>query len=250
MDLSNIFNSGKLKAIIGPADAAANNGLIAAKITTLRVDGKDISALDAPLADKINALNSLIAAGAQTAPTADLIAENGAVAAKAEELAGKLAASEATARAQAQEISKLKSELAVSQASVQALTASGATNAHLLKSSNDEVARLSAAANVHKTALASRCLAAGCLELTDADGHLLKKEATAAERQEAAMRLSHEDLFKAYTGAVNAAMAKTGVSFAELPAAKPQAGNEKKLTWTERCVAGARKYAAQAPAAA
>ena len=49
-----------------------------------------------------------------------------------------------------------------------------------------------------------------------------------ATKMAAAMKLSHDDLFKAYNGAVNSAVAKTGVSFADIPSGKPAGVNEAK----------------------
>jgi hypothetical protein len=71
-----------------------------------------------------------------------------------------------------------------------------------------------------KMELAQRCLAANCIEVP--------KDATDEAKMEAAMKLSHQDLFKAYNGAVNAAVARTGVTFAEIPSALPSTPAQKK----------------------
>lgn len=82
--------------------------------------------------------------------------------------------------------------------------------------------------NASKTALAAKCLAANCLDLNGDDGKPLPNDATQESKMAAAMKLSYGDLFKAFNGAVNAAVAKVGVTFADIPSGKPSNVNDKK----------------------
>jgi len=212
MGLKNfIANIGKANAEINSGHEAADAALIAAKITTLKVDGKDIPAAEAPLAVKIAAVSALISSGDKSQDVSELIASNGQIAAQVEELQGKLTVANATISASTQKISVLESELATNKASVQTLTADLTTHKNLLKASNDEASRVTGIANSQKLTLAKRCIAAGCIDFA--------KDATEADKVAAAEKMSYDDLDKAYAGAVNAAVAKTGVSFATIPSA-------------------------------
>lgn len=203
------------------SDTAIDALLVSAKVTTINVDGKDVPAADAPLPAKISAIGKLISSGNPTEDTAELIRANGEQAALVTELEGKLTVAQSTISAQTQKIAELEGKYNTAQASVTKLTAEAGTSANLLKAATDEVTRTTGMLNAQKTALANRCIAASCLSLTGEDGKPLAESATADEKLSAALKLSHDDLWKSYSGAVNAAVAKTGVTFSDIPAPKP-----------------------------
>ena len=229
-----IWNVGKLHAESEAGHAAADAGLIASKISTIKVDGKDIPSADAPLSNKIEAINAQLGTGEKTQDMSELIASNGVLAAKVEELEGKLTQSNSSNSALIQKNTELEGKLTISQSSVQTLNASTATNTNLLQASNKEVVRLTELAKDQKTNLAKRCLAAGCIDVKGEDGKSLAKDAADTDKLDAAMKLSFEDLDKAYAGAVNAAVAKTGVSFSIIPNAVPSGAADKKTEATGR----------------
>ena len=223
----------KSRAELVASDAAIDPILASSKITVLQVDGKDVPATDAPLPVRITALGKLISTGDKTADTAALIEANGQLAAQTEANESKLTVANSTISAQTQKIASLETQLATQTASVQTLTATLASTENLLKASNGEVARTMKALADQKQALALRCLAANCLDLTGEDGKPLAKEASQEIRLAAAMNLSQEDLFKFYNGAVNAAVSKTGVSFETIPNMVPSGIGQKPIATDE-----------------
>ena len=210
------LNFKRMNAELAGSDAAVDPLLVSAKITVLKVDGRDVPAADAPLPIKIAAIGALIATGDRTQDSAELIAANGQMATQVETLQAQLATAQATTGAQVQKITALEGQLATAQAAVQQQTAQAGTNTNLLDASNREVARLTKELNAMKSTLAQRCIAANCLDFAS-----LGANATAEQKMGHAMTLPHEDLFKAYSGAVNAALARTGVSLEVIPAARP-----------------------------
>lgn len=244
------FNIGKANAEIDSAHAAADAALTAAKISTLKVDGKDVSAVDAPLAVKIAAVAALASSGEKTQDVSELIASNGQIAAQVEELTGKLTVATATIASQTQKISSLESELATSKSSVTTLTAENAGNKNLLSAANAENVRVTGLLNASSLTISQFCLKADCLSLTDGDGKPLAKDATEEQKLSAADKIPVTERLTALFGAVNAAVAKTGVSFAAIPAAVPggtQAGAPKFKNATELCAAAAKAKAEGKP---
>lgn len=223
-----IWNVGKLHAESEAAHAKADTALTAAKITTIRVEGKDVPFMDAPLSDKITALAGLLATGSPTDDNAQLISTNSQIATQLEDTEARLAVAQATISGQVQQIAKLQGELTVANAGVNKLTASNATNENLTEASNREVVRLGAQLAAQQTELVNHCMEANCLDLRGDDGKPLTAEATDAQRRTAANKMAYGDLFKAYKGAVNSAMAKTGLTFANVPNAMPSKGHEAK----------------------
>lgn len=181
----------------------------------------------APLADQINALASLApVTGAQDISLVLANAEESAkIATAAQEKVETMQISLATLTRE-----KLSAEekLKTSEQTIASLTRDNADLTNRLDSAVKQVGKALSEQNVYKTALASKCLAANCLDLNGEDGKPLDKDADQATKMAAAMKLSHEDLFKAYNGAVNSAVAKTGVSFADIPSGKPAGVNEAK----------------------
>lgn len=192
--------------------------LATAKISTLKVDGKDVPASEAPLPVKIAALAALVGSGEKSQEVSELIATNGQIAARVESLEGELATATGTVSAQTQKITALESELFTANANVERLTASGAQDGGLLKASNGEVHRITKELAMVNTELSKQCLEYGCLDLTTEDGKLLAKDASEADRLAAANRIPIADKLKASKGAVNVAMHKLGLSVGDLPA--------------------------------
>jgi hypothetical protein len=215
------WNIVKANAEIDSAHTEANKSLATAKISTLKVDGKDVAAADAPLAVKIAAIASVSASGEKTQDVSELIASNGQIAAQVEDLNGKLTVANATVSAQSQKIVALESEVATQAASVQTLTAEATTTRNLLEASNKEAARATAQFNAVNAEISGYALKANCLELVGADGKAFAADASEAAKVEAANKISVGDKMKAIFGAVNAAVQKTGVSFAATPAPAP-----------------------------
>jgi|ERR1035437_933260 hypothetical protein len=211
---------------LSASDEAIAPLLEAAKISTVAVDGKDVPAADAPLPARISALGALLASGDKTVPDSQLVKANGDLAAQVSTLEGKLTVSESTASAQVQKLNELTGSLATAQNAVTKLTADYTAQDLLLKASVAENTRVTGVLNTQKSALAARCIAAGCIDFA--------KDATEADKVAAAEKLSFDDLFKSYNGAVNAAIKKTGVSFADVPAAPPANADKKELTGRAR----------------
>ena len=228
----NPLNFPKIKSEYFAAEAAIDPILVSAKITSLKFDGKDVPAAEAALSVKIGAIGALLATGDKTQDTSELIAANGQLAAQVDTLEAGHVNDTATISAQVQKITGLEGQLSTANASTQKLTADLGTANNLLTASNAEVSRLTGAMASQKKTLAERCVAANCLDFP--------KDATAEHKLAFAMNLSHEDLFKAYNGAVNLAISKTGVSFDAIPAQQPSgAGTEKPvLKGRERFKAG------------
>lgn len=225
------------------ADSAITPLLVAAKISTVTVNGKEVAVAEAPLSAKIEALGKLTASGDKTEDSAELIRANGELAAQNEKAAADLLNANATIAASTQKINELSGKLTTAEAAVNKLTSDLSAKDLLLEAATNENKRVTGMVNAQKTALAQRCLAANCLDIS-----ALAKDATAAQKLEAAEKLSFDDLFKAYNGAVNAAMAKTGLSFEAVPAAGVTGQQaEKPLSYTEQAKAAVAAKAAGKP---
>lgn len=221
------LNFKALNAELHASDASVDPLLVSAKITTIKVDGKDVPAHEAPLPNKIAALGALLATGDKTVDDANLIAANGQLAGQVEKLTNDLTSVQATLAATNQKLTTAEGALAVAQASVTALTAEKANLTNLLEAGNKENARLTGELAETKTALARECLAVGCLSLAGADNKPLAADAPEAEKLSAAVKLPFTGLLTSFKGAVNAALAKTGVAFGTLPGQKPAGSSEK-----------------------
>lgn len=229
-----IFNIGKANAEINSGHEAADTALASAKITSLKVDGKDVAATDAPLAVKIAAVASLAASGEKTQDVSELIASNGQIASQLDKATNDLVAEKAISAGHAQKISSLESELATSKSSVSTLTADLTGAKNLLTASNDLNAKLTTAANAVNTEISKQCIAVNCLTLTDGDGKPLAKEATEDQKIEAANKIPVAEKITALMGAVNSAAASVGVNLKSVPAVSGATStgtdNGKKLT--------------------
>ena len=218
---------------LSAADEAIAPFLEAKGITTAVVDNKEVPVADAPLPARITALGNLVVSGGTSVPDAQLIKANSDQAAQIIELEGKLTVANSTVAGQVQKINELSTSLVGAQSSVTKLTGDYTAQGLLLEASNKEAARQTGIANAQKSALAARCIAAGCIDFA--------KDATESDKVAAAEKLSFDDLFKSYNGAVNAAIKKTGVSFADVPAAPPVNSEKKELTGRARFTASVAK---------
>ncbi len=236
----NQFNLKRNHAELCAADTAIAPLLVAAKITTISVDGKDVAASDAPLSAQIAALGRVMATGDKTEDSAALISANGELAAQVEAADGKRIAAEATVASHAQKIIELSGQLTVANDSITTLTAKNLETSNLLASTTAAGERLTKQLAEQKTELAKDCLAVGCLVLTGADGKPLAVDASEETRLTAALALPHADLSKSYKGALHAAASKVGVDLfhkpaeAAKPAAKSTDYNDTSLSVSER----------------
>jgi hypothetical protein len=217
------MNVARLNSEASASAAAIDPILTAAKITSLKVDGKDVTAADAPLSAKITAIGALLATGDKTQDTSELIAANGQLADQFEASEARLVTANATISAQTQQISSLQTNLTTANATVDRLTADAGTNKNLLEASNKEVSRLLAIVSAQTSTIAQSCVAANCLDFSS-----LGKDASVEAKTAFASKMGFDDLMKSFKGAVNAAIAKTGVTFADIPSGKPAGVTEKK----------------------
>ena len=206
-----------MNAELFAADAAADPILASAKIVTIKFDGKDVAASDAPLPARITAIGALLASGDRSHDEAELIAGNGVLAAQVEDLEGKLTVATATAGAQVQKISKLETDLATARASVDSLTSSSAATANLLEASNKEVTRLMTQLNSQQKAVATECVALSCLTLVGDDGRPIAKDSTQAQKVDSAMKQQFTALLSSLVGSLNSAAARIGIVLKEIP---------------------------------
>lgn len=225
-----IWNIGKANAEISAADAAINPLLESAKITTIKVDGKDLPASDAPLADKISALAAVSKPGVANQDISELVTSNDLISKQLEDATGKLAVSNSSVAKLQQDNAALTSQLQTSQSSVSNLTAANAELQNRHDASIRQVGELTKQVNGINAEVSKQCLEYGCLDLTTEDGKLLAKDASADEKLAAANRIPIADKLKASKGATNAAMAKLGLPVGDLPAPgmPHKAGSEKK----------------------
>ena len=210
---------------IDAAHAALGPILSGANVSTISVGGKPVSIADADLllADKIVAIGSLIKADSSDKNVADLVVSNGQVADQLKEVSNKLAVTEATNGRLTSENSTLRSDLTVATNSLQKMTADAATSAMSLKTSNEQLADRIRDLNGANEQISRLCLDYDCLILTDTEGKPLAKDAADADKLAAANRVSIADKIKASRGAVNSAMARTGVNSTLIPTMPPKA---------------------------
>lgn len=246
------WNVGKLNAELTASDAAINPLLESAKITSIKVDGKEVPASEAPLPDRIKAYSDVAKSGATSADAVELAELNGQVTAQLEKASGELALAQASVSTLTQEKSRLTSDLATAQASVTKLTADnaelGSRNTTLAKELESSAGRL----NTQKLALARKCVACNAVEFKGADGKALTAEASDADLLAASKELTFDSLMASFSGAVNLAMNKTGVSLFAVPGEKPKAGETKSategLTGLERALAAHKSKQAETQA--
>ena len=222
-----IFNIGKANALIDASTSVLAPALAKAGISTIAVDGKTVPVADAPLNLQISALLAAQPAVEGSQSAAQALESNELISAELDktktELAIKTTAVESLTRSNAD----LQAKLTTANATVQDLTVK---NGVLDTQRNAAVSQFNTNADQlknQKMALVQKCLAANCLDLTGDDGKPLAKDASDETKVAAAMKLSHDDLFKAFNGAVNSAIAKTGVTFAQIPSGQPSSTDKK-----------------------
>jgi chromosome segregation ATPase len=232
MGLKNfIANIGKANAEINSGNEAADAALTAAKITTLKVDGKDVPSAEAPLSVKISAIAALVASGDKTQDISELIASNGQIAAQVEDLTGRNATLTATVSGQAQKISSLETELATSKTSVATLTAEVAGHKNLLEAAGNENVRVTGLLNSANAEISKQCIAVNCLTLTDGEGKPLAKTATDSQKLESANKIPVAEKITALMGAIHSSAANIGLDLKQVPAVSgggtaPDSGNK------------------------
>ena len=225
------WNIGKANAEIESAATVIAPALAKSGITTVSVGGKTVPVAEASLAVQLAALMTAqpAADGAQNA--AEALVSNELISKELEANKTDLALKTTAVDSLTRENKDLASKLSEAEATVQDLTVKNT----VLKQERDACSNQFSAANKQLTEqrneLAKLCIAANCIEA---------KGDTEAAKLESIKDISQADLLKSYRGAVNAAVAKTGVSFEALPTAgasvtPPKAGEG--LTGLERAIA-------------
>ena len=215
------FGISEADAEIKSADAAINPLLTAAKISTIEVNGKPVAATsdEVPLALKITNLAATFKEGAGDKEISEMTRNNTILADQAKAAEARAVTAETNAATVTRENVSLKSDLQTQKDAVARLTAENAEVTTLRKAANAEAGRVTAEMNAVNAEISKQALSFNCLaDLRGADGKLLPSTASADERQAAAERIPIADKIKAIGGAVNAAVARTGVSIAALPA--------------------------------
>ena len=215
------FGIGEADAEIKSADAAINPLLTAAKITTIEVNGKQLPATsdEVPLALKISNLAATFKEGAGDKEISEMTRNNTILADQAKAAEARAVTAETNAATVTRENVSLRAELATEKAAVARLTAENAEVITLRKAANAEAGRVTAEMNAVNAEVSRHALKFNALsDLRGADGKLLPSTATDAEKQAAAELIPVADKLKAIGGAVNAAVQRTGVSLAALPA--------------------------------
>lgn len=212
-------NVTKLEAAIEAADSAINPALATAKILTLKVEGKDVPASEAPLANRIAALLAVSAPGVSEQSVANLTTTNAELAARNETISTELATSNSLLGGLRQELAEQKTKLTNAEASVSTLTAEKAQLEIQRKAAQSEYERVSKEQASLNTELSRACLAIGCLQLTDANGAAIKQTSTEEQKLEAANRIPASEKLKAYQGGLNLAISNMGANISSLPGA-------------------------------
>ncbi len=235
-----IFNIGKANAALNAAAAALVPAMEAAGIKTISVDGKAVAYADAPLAAQISALIAAQPPVSNATQISDVLVSNEQIAGELDKTKTELAVAQTSVATLTRENGQLKQDLATSQTSVQTLTVENGDLKNRLTAATNQFSANAKELASRDTDLSRLCIAAGCLELTDVSGKALAKDATEEQKMEAAGRISHSDKLKAYRGAVNAAIAKTGASPLEIPTLPPGERGQKaqELKGRDRMKAG------------
>ena len=221
------WNIGKANAEIDSAASILAPALAKAGIQTIAVDGKTVAAAEAPLSAQITALIAAQPVVPDSQNAAEALVSNDLISKELDSTKTELALAKTSVDSLTRSNADLQGRLATADASVQSLTVKVGVLTTERDAAVNQFTSNSKELTAQKTALAERCLAAGCLELTE-DGKPLAADASHETKLAAAMKLSHGDLFKAYNGAVNAAVAKTGVTFAAIPSGTSTSTADKK----------------------
>lgn len=210
-------NVTKLEAAIEAADSAINPALATAKILTLKVDGKDVPASEAPLANRISALLAVSAPGVSEQSVANLTTTNAELAARNESISTELATATSVLGGVRTELAELTTKAANLEASVSTLTAEKAQLEIHRKAAQSEYERVAKEQSTFNTEFSKACLAIGCLQLADANGTPLSPSAPEEQKLEAANKIAPAEKLKAYQGGLNLAISQMGVNTNKLP---------------------------------
>lgn len=213
-----IWNIGKANAELNATADVLAPALAKAGVQTIAVDGKAVPAAEAPVSLQVAALLTAQPAvdGAQNA--AEALVSNELISKELEttktELALKVTAVESLSRDKA----ALETRVTTAEASVQSLT----TQLGVMKTERDACSNQHAEAakqvREQKLSLARKCVQCGCVEFKGADGKVLAADCSDADLTAASQDLAFASLADAYSGALNVAASKVGVSLTSIPA--------------------------------
>jgi septal ring factor EnvC (AmiA/AmiB activator) len=210
--------------------------LAKASISTLVQNGKTIPAVDAPLSVQLAALLAAAPVVTDAQSAAEALVSNDFISAEMEKVSTELALKKTAVESLSKDKAELSEKLSLANHAVQDLTVKNSVLVQERDACSNQFAQASKAATAEKRALAQDCVDANCLSLVGENGKLMGAEATNEDKVSAAMKLSSDELRKSYKGAVNSAMAKTGVTLFAVPSAPPVA-SKPELTGRARFVA-------------
>lgn len=215
-------NVKKFEAAFAALQSVFNPALDKAGIKTLKVEGKDLPASEAPLADQAIALLAANPTGEHQQTISELHVTNASLAKRIETLESEKAVALGTVSGLQSEKQELTNRSTASEAAVQKLTAELGQTQVQLKAAQDEFNRVAREQAAFNTELSKACIAVGCLQLHDANGAALPLNASAEAKLASANLLTLSEKLKAYQGGLNTAIAATGLSVASLPGAPLQ----------------------------
>lgn len=240
MPLPKIFNIVKLNEIVGASHTEADRLLAAANVTVIRVGTTDVPASDAPLAAKISAIGALLATNNVSQDMADLVASNDSITRQLQAVSDRNSILTSENASLTTQLASATTNLTTANGSVTTLTASAGETANRLEASNRQVADHARTIKSGNEAVSRLCLEYNCLTLVGTDGRPLPANASADQRLEAACAVPMDEKMASIRGAVNGALARTGVSVAALPVpgvAGTQTGQgRRQMNATERCM--------------
>lgn len=205
------LNFGKLNAELFDGDEAINPLLAVANITEITVNGKPVPASEAPIGDRIRALAKVNPIGNDAQPVSFALEANDALSKENESLKAESAKDQSTIASLTKENAQLRTDAETAKNALQKVEASNAELKVRLDAAIAEYTKASKALAEFNTELSKFCVDAGCLDLQLPDDALKPDKLAAAEK------VSIPDKFKAYSGAVHSAVAKTGISVGQLP---------------------------------
>lgn len=238
MALFKFTSISKADSEIKAADSVIDAALTEAKINTLKVNGETVAASKAPLADKISAIIAIAKPGAATLEVSEVVASNDAISKQLDGMTAERDRLNAGNQSLTAENAALKTELSAQRASVANLTAANTELNVRHEAALHQVTATATKLSALNRQISEQCLAANCLELSDDNGHAIKADTTQEEKLEIADKISAGDKLKAYAGAVNAAIASTGIIPSQIPnggaSASPAAPNSGLLSQYSR----------------
>jgi len=218
------YNIGLANDEINAADAALAVALTSAKITTVKVGGKDVPASEAPLADRINALLSVNPIGAESQSVDELLKSNNILSARAQKADEDLKLANDSVSQLTREKIELDNKLAIANDAVSSLTAKNLELGTSLEASQTAAKAAIKAGNDTNRLVSKMAIAFACVELKGEDGKALSPNASADLKEAAADKIPVAEKLTAISGALNAAAARVGIDFATVPNGGPAAG--------------------------